>query len=157
MFEGNTATLECPVQNLRLEDVSIQWFQRGRPLDVEQQTKHYSLSADRTRLTISGVHHGDEGAFSCTAKNEAGEVSVPFELKVLGTRFFLLFFHPSFFPVLPVIQGDAEESVELIDGDELDLECVFEGQPLPTASWTKDGLPVPERSKVRSFHSKFNR
>ncbi|KAI6172894.1 EGF-like domain-containing protein [Aphelenchoides besseyi] len=135
VFEGNTATLECPVENLRLDDLSIHWYQRGRPLDLGQNSKHYSLSSDRTRLTILGVHHNDEGEYSCVAKNEAGEISSPFELKVL---------------VLPIIEGDAETSVELVEGEELDLECIFEGQPLPSASWTKDGLPTPKHSKLLS-------
>lgn len=81
-FEGNTATFECPIQNQRPDQFEITWMQRGRPLNTD--SKHFSISLDKTRLSILDVHKGDEGEYQCVVRNRAGEMSSQFELNVLG-------------------------------------------------------------------------
>lgn len=44
--------------------------------------------------------------------------------------------------------GDPEQVVELIEGEELDLECIYSGQPTPIAEWQKDGREVGSHIRV---------
>lgn len=47
-----------------------------------------------------------------------------------------------------MIVGETEVKIELIEGDELDLECIFTGQPTPKSTWTKDGIEVASHIRV---------
>ncbi|CAD5230519.1 unnamed protein product [Bursaphelenchus okinawaensis] len=130
-FEGNTATFECPVSSLRLEDLEIDWLQKGRPITMD--SKRYALSLDRTRLTLLGIHLGDEGEYTCVISNKAGTVSSKFELNVL---------------VPPNILGNNYEVMEFVENKPLQLECIYNGFPMPKVTWTKDGAKVPEDAKI---------
>lgn len=132
VFEGNTATFECPVSNLRLEDLEIGWLQKGQPIDVHA-SRRYVVSLDGTRLTILGIHLADEGEYTCMVKNRAGQASAHFQLHVL---------------IPPVVLGEQQSDLELPEGKELDLECIFDGQPKPEARWTKDGAELPAEAKA---------
>ncbi|CAD5233395.1 unnamed protein product [Bursaphelenchus xylophilus] len=130
-YEGNTATFECPVSSLRLEDLEINWLQKGRPISMD--SKRYALSLDRTRLTILGIHLGDEGEYTCVIANKAGKVASQFELNVL---------------VPPNILGTNFEAMEFVEDKSLHLECIYNGFPTPKVVWTKDGGKLPAEAKV---------
>ncbi|KAH7693057.1 HIM-4 protein, partial [Aphelenchoides avenae] len=128
-FEGNSITLECPV-TAPLDSVEIEWHKMGKKIT---ESSKYSISLDRQRLVIVNARRGDDSAFSCHVRNMAGEASRSFEMKVL---------------VPPRIEGEPVDNVELVEGEELDLQCIYDGVPTPTVVWTKNRLKLPEHIQV---------
>ncbi|KAH7673003.1 HIM-4 protein, partial [Aphelenchoides avenae] len=124
-FEGNSITLECPV-TAPLDSVEIEWHKMGKKIT---ESNKYSISLDHQRLVIVNARRGDDSAFSCHVRNMAGEASRSFEMKVL---------------VPPRIEGEPVDNVELVEGEELDLQCIYDGVPMPLVSWTKDRHTLPE-------------
>jgi hypothetical protein len=53
--------------------------------------------------------------------------------------------------VAPSIAGDPESTLEFIEGQELNLECVYSGQPTPTVEWKKDDLALTSHVNVRIY------
>ncbi|CAJ0933934.1 unnamed protein product, partial [Mesorhabditis belari] len=124
--EGHTATLNCNVSG---DDVDIQWRKQGRNILDNEAT----LSEDRSRLIIIDAQKEHEDVYTCTAKNQAGQVSRDFELVVLSP---------------PRVRGPLVETLEVVEGDDLTLQCQFDGNPPPTVSWTKDGKTVPSAAQL---------
>ncbi|KAL2104146.1 hypothetical protein ACEWY4_001014 [Coilia grayii] len=46
--------------------------------------------------------------------------------------------------------GDQSE-VSLVNGEELELECIAEGLPTPAYTWTKVGEKLPNRTNIKNF------
>jgi hypothetical protein len=51
--------------------------------------------------------------------------------------------------VPPKLEGSIVEDVSVIEGAELDIQCLFFGEPMPDVTWSKNGLPLPDRANVR--------
>lgn len=115
VMEGQSVTLDCPVAG---NDFDMEWRRQGRKIDVSD-----SIAIDRTKLILVNAQRAHEDVFTCIAKNNAGEASREFEVRVL---------------VPPKLKGSLIESVEIVEGDQMKLDCDYEGSPEPDVKWSKD-------------------
>ncbi|KAF6767688.1 hypothetical protein AHF37_12014 [Paragonimus kellicotti] len=87
----------------------------------------------------------DEGIYTCIARNVVGKAKFDIELDVQSK--------PTF---LNVTSG---RRIEVVQGDNLILECQVEGDPRPTVEWRKDGRrilphgPIPVADASGTFGS----
>lgn len=95
----------------------------------------------------------DETIITCKLSNQAGEVSKNFKLKVLSKVLSPLNIARL---VPPKLEGSIVEDISVIESTELDLQCLFFGEPNPTVTWTKDGLPLSSKANVICSFSKFS-
>uniref|UniRef100_A0A7E4UTJ6 Immunoglobulin I-set domain protein n=1 Tax=Panagrellus redivivus TaxID=6233 RepID=A0A7E4UTJ6_PANRE len=126
VIQGHSATLDCPIATSQ-SAVKMDWIRDGR--EIERGTPRISIMADGTRLLMGNVQQEDESVFTCVAKNPAGEDSRSFKLVVL---------------VPPRLDGAMVENIDIIEGNELDLECLFSANPDPSVGWTKNMGDLPE-------------
>uniref|UniRef100_A0A1I7X4B3 Immunoglobulin I-set domain protein n=1 Tax=Heterorhabditis bacteriophora TaxID=37862 RepID=A0A1I7X4B3_HETBA len=124
--EGQTATLQCPVD---AGGVDIEWRRQGRTIDASDVI----FTVDKTRLVLVNAQKVHEDTFTCIAKNSAGEAAREFEVVVL---------------VPPRIKGFLVEDVEVVEGEEMTLDCDNDGSPEPEIEWTTDGGSVPSRAQL---------
>ncbi|KAI1722962.1 immunoglobulin i-set domain-containing protein [Ditylenchus destructor] len=54
----------------------------------------------------------------------------------------------SAFAFPPLIEGSTLEEVTVIEGEELDLQCVFNGIPIPKVVWTKDDQALNDNARL---------
>lgn len=66
--------------------------------------------------------------YAAVATNLAGATEAKFKLSLLQAA-------PSFVKKL-------EKAEEVCEGEKLELKCVVDGSPLPTAKWFKDGVEL---------------
>ncbi|GCB76261.1 hypothetical protein scyTo_0019867 [Scyliorhinus torazame] len=107
---------------------NITWLRNNVPLTELDGAR---LSADRSKLSIARLKLVDIGRYVCVAGNEAGErrgefnvtVHVPPEARIAGVQ------------SLPVVVGKS-----------VILECTVTGIPAPLITWLKDGHPLTGRN-----------
>ncbi|CAD6189244.1 unnamed protein product [Caenorhabditis auriculariae] len=124
---GDTITLDCPVSGGG--DVVIEWLRQGSPIT----DKEAIFSVNKSSLIIMNAEEEHEDVYTCTAKNSAGEATKEFNVSVL---------------VAPYVRGTLIENIEIIENNELQLDCVAEGNPDPKVTWKKDGGNVPQEAEV---------
>ncbi|XP_059849711.1 hemicentin-1-like [Hypanus sabinus] len=94
----------------------ITWLRNSVPLT--------ELDGDQSRLFIGRTRLMDEGHYVCLAKNEAGEERGEFDVTV---------------HVPPVVRILGAESLSVMTGQSVALECAVTGTPTPLITWLKDG------------------
>ncbi|XP_076872442.1 hemicentin-1 isoform X2 [Brachyhypopomus gauderio] len=111
---------------------SLAWLKEGNVL-----TPHapITLLNHNSTLKISHTHVNHTGRYTCVARNLAGEARRHFNLKVLDP---------------PRIKGSGTPTeVAVVVNHPVELECLVEGIPTPTLTWTKDGRPLIQTDAVR--------
>ncbi|KAF8561358.1 hypothetical protein P879_00953, partial [Paragonimus westermani] len=87
----------------------------------------------------------DEGIYTCIARNVVGKAKFDIELDVQSKPTFL--------------NATSGRRIEVVQGDNLVLECQVEGDPRPTVEWRKDGRrilphgPIPVADASGNFGS----
>ncbi|CAF0756370.1 unnamed protein product [Rotaria sp. Silwood1] len=121
---NQTARLECPMYGK--PEPHIMWFINGR--DLNRNNDRYELIDENRVLIINSVNLNDNARYTCIGTNIAGELSNHIDLQIF---------------VPPTIQRDPnEDNVNVIQHYHITLTCTANGDPLPSVSWEKDGLPV---------------
>ncbi|XP_026716212.1 hemicentin-2 [Athene cunicularia] len=126
VLEGRGVRLECQVEGQPTPQIS--WLKDGQPLGL-QPPSHARTSPDGSSLLLEGLQAADSGAYTCLARNSAGEDSRLHTLSVL---------------VPPAIERGTDDS-EVVRGvlsAAVTLECRARGSPPLHVSWLKDGLPL---------------
>ncbi|KAE9555394.1 hypothetical protein FO519_001406 [Halicephalobus sp. NKZ332] len=126
VIQGHSATLDCPIESGQ-NSVNLEWLKNGH--QIPQGTPKITTFTHGTRLSISDVQSEDEATFVCVATNPAGKASRNFRLKVL---------------VPPRVQGTMVEEVDVVEGTELELQCLYVAEPQPEVFWTKDNGALSE-------------
>jgi len=142
LARGERARLECKVSHLA-DHQNLVW---RRGYDV-LATGPLLLSPDpriavdhkggSSSLVISSLREGDAGEYVCQISLLGGMLAVRHNLDVLVA--------PSVRPV--------ESSVTVKEGEEVTLECVVGGNPIPSIAWTKQGGPLPPAARPSCPHS----
>ncbi|XP_069772736.1 hemicentin-1-like [Narcine bancroftii] len=99
----------------------ITWLKDSSPLT---ELGGVWVSDNQSRLFISRMKLTDAGHYVCLARNEAGE----------GRREYDITVHVP--PVVKIVGG---ESLSVISGQSVTLECAVTGIPTPLITWMKDG------------------
>ncbi|CAF0852080.1 unnamed protein product [Adineta ricciae] len=125
---NQTARLECPMHGKPTPN--IMWLMNGR--DMKTNNERYELLEENRVLVIQSVNVNDHARYTCIGTNIAGELSNHIELQIF---------------VPPVIQREPnEDNVTVIQHHHIALTCTANGDPWPSVSWEKDGLPVDRAS-----------
>ncbi|CAF4325380.1 unnamed protein product, partial [Adineta steineri] len=121
---NQTARLECPMYGKPTPHII--WLINGRNLKINDD--RYKLIDDNRILIINSVNQNDNARYTCIGTNIAGELSNHIELQIF---------------VPPIIQREPnEDNVNVIQHHHIALTCTPQGDPLPSISWEKDGLPI---------------
>lgn len=83
IVEGSSASMSCLTDGTPTPRMS--WLRDGQPLGLDA---HLTISTQGMVLQLTRAETEDSGRYTCTASNEAGEVSKHFILKVLGMQAF---------------------------------------------------------------------
>ncbi|XP_066048296.1 hemicentin-1 [Chamaea fasciata] len=105
----------------------LHWLKNGLPLSVSSQIK--LLSAGQI-LRLARVQVSDTGVYTCVASNRAGVHNKHYNLQVL---------------VPPSLDNaGVTEEVLVLRGGAAALGCLSDGSPVPSVSWLKDSLALPQ-------------
>ncbi|XP_073667498.1 hemicentin-1 isoform X2 [Paramisgurnus dabryanus] len=130
IVRGNTASFTCIADGT--PSPTIAWLRNGAALPKDS---HLSLFNQNGTLRISLAKVNHTGRYTCTARNQAGDASRHFSLKVLDP---------------PQINGSgAPTEVSVVVNHILELVCEADGIPVPTLTWLKDGRPLPQTDSIR--------
>ncbi|KAK3914743.1 Hemicentin-1 [Frankliniella fusca] len=130
VVKGDTLLLQCNVRGQPLPDV--QWSHNGHMIPSDNATERFDLDTSSVSQTLVINFSGakDSGKYVCHATNTRGTAE-----KVYRVRF----------QVAPKIDGQNQSSVEYVkalNGLPFSLNCFSEGEPAPSISWLKEGLPL---------------
>ncbi|XP_037653920.1 hemicentin-2 [Choloepus didactylus] len=128
---GNEVTLDCEAQGSPPPVVT--WTKDAHPVPPVAE-RHSLLQSGSLRLTQAQV--SDSGRYECTASNPAGSASRRY---ILGVQ------------APPQVQP-GPRLLKVLAGEALDLNCVAEGNPEPTLSWSKDGAALQGGGPEGSVH-----
>ncbi|XP_042370765.1 hemicentin-1 [Plectropomus leopardus] len=111
----------------------LNWLRNGLPLPV---SSHIRLLSAGQVLRITRTQVSDSGTYTCVASNRAGVDNRHYNLQV---------------HVPPSLDGaGSTEDVTVVRGNLASLQCIADGNPTPTMSWLKQGVPL-----VPDSHLKF--
>uniref|UniRef100_A0A0N5BTT3 Hemicentin-1 n=1 Tax=Strongyloides papillosus TaxID=174720 RepID=A0A0N5BTT3_STREA len=132
--EGDPATLTCPISSNINDDYEIEWIRNGASItinDIEFKIQN------KTQLIINDAKQGKHD-IKCVVTNKAGSASQDFQVKVM---------------IPPKVIGDIIEDIKIIQGENIDLTCDFDGDPMPKINWYKDVEPFGDEKKLFKRHN----
>ncbi|XP_071819823.1 hemicentin-1-like isoform X2 [Apostichopus japonicus] len=128
---GRDAILTCDISST--VPYNVTWDRPGSSHSLRLNTRVHLLRSGS--LIIRDVRQEDTGRFRCIARNEGG---YSFDYVSL-----LIQEPPEAFAPQP--------NVTFMAWDNTILTCTATGIPTPRMTWTKDGLPLPDDSRVVDF------
>jgi len=114
---------------------TIQWFKNGQEITKDPRVKCYADPNGNDCLTINSASRGMAGEYEIKATNEMGTASCKCNLKV-NTK-------PSC--------DDMDDPVEAFETDDFTFSVECDGNPKPSAKWTKDGKGIDCSAKDSRF------
>ncbi|XP_012876738.1 PREDICTED: hemicentin-2 [Dipodomys ordii] len=127
VLEEQEVRLDCEADGQPPPHVT--WLKDGGPLS-QGTGPHLRFYLDGSSLVLKGLRAADSGAYTCVARNAAGEDSRLHTVNVL---------------VPPTIEQGAGDAGPLLSraGEPVTMACPTRGSGPIHVSWLKDGLPLP--------------
>uniref|UniRef100_A0A1B6FN80 Obscurin n=1 Tax=Cuerna arida TaxID=1464854 RepID=A0A1B6FN80_9HEMI len=115
----------------------ISWYKDDQKLESSSSLtiEHTTEGQACSTLSIPHFSPADVGQYTVKAANLAGEAESSAMLKMAQIP-------PSFAKTL-------DRSVDLAEGDTLDLKAKVDGSPMPSVKWLKDGEPLVPSERVK--------
>lgn len=121
-LKGNSLTLECIPGGLPTP--KVEWIKKDGTLEetTAEVTNHGRW------LEFRSVEQSDDGEYRCRAHNEHGEISHDFTVTVEAAPYWV------------------KEPLNLMyaPGEHVRLDCLAEGIPTPTITWSMNGQPLSD-------------
>ncbi|PAV72716.1 hypothetical protein WR25_18700 [Diploscapter pachys] len=154
VIEGERARIECKAEghptpeirqivSLRIGEENATytrrrflWLKGGRNLN---SMSNIILSPRGETLMILKSQRSDGGAYSCVAKNSAGESEASFTVSVLTP---------------PHIDEPVDQNPKVIVGREVTFFCPVLGNPQPKIEWLHDGKPLQIGGRITLLEGK---
>ncbi|XP_035863773.1 neural cell adhesion molecule L1.2 isoform X2 [Sander lucioperca] len=124
-LRGQTVELECIVQGLPTPQVS--WLKK----DGEKSESRAIEEMFNRRLRISNISESDGGEYQCIAENSQGKASHTYTVAVEAAPYWI----------------KEPPSQLYAPGETVRLDCLADGIPSPTISWTINGIPLSATDK----------
>ncbi|KAM8931068.1 hemicentin-1 [Pelodytes ibericus] len=124
--EGSLISLLCDSSGI--PPPALTWKKNGDLLIAESSGRVRMLSGGR-QLQITTAEKSDTALYICTASNTAGHTEKKYNVKVY---------------VRPTISKSGNVATEIVEiqGSNVTLECDYTGDPQPTVTWLKEGVPL---------------
>ncbi|XP_015423241.1 PREDICTED: hemicentin-2 [Myotis davidii] len=116
---GAPLELRCDARGTPLPNIT--WHKDGQALNSQEDSR-----GTGQRLRVEAVQVGDDGLYTCLARNPAGEIEKSFRVRVQAP--------PN------VIGPRGPRSVVGLAPGQLVLECSVEADPAPEIEWHRDGI-----------------
>ncbi|XP_068242659.1 cell adhesion molecule Dscam2-like [Palaemon carinicauda] len=122
---GGTATFSCRVSD---PTAAVIWYYNGSPINGNGR-----IVAAGGLLVISSVTRDDPGMYQCQATRSTWAAQQAAQLILADSK--------------PVLQYRfIEQTIQ--PGPSVSLRCSAVANPMPTITWTLDGLPIPQSDRV---------
>ncbi|XP_033641290.1 fasciclin-2-like isoform X2 [Asterias rubens] len=136
--EGQTVMFFCDIQRGDQEHLVLQWkrFEKWLPMGVQVDSRitiqdesgSGTGNPGSISLTIDGIHRGDEGPYTCFARNNGGYAAVD---SMLNVRY------------APIINLDyTPGKVYSWVGRQINMTCHWYGFPIPSVRWYVNSQPL---------------
>ncbi|KAJ8777344.1 hypothetical protein J1605_014727 [Eschrichtius robustus] len=143
--EGRFCRMDFKVSGLPAPDVS--WYLNGRPVQSDDFHKMIVSEKGFHSLIFEVVRASDAGAYTCVAKNRAGEATFTVQLDVLAKehrRAPMFIYKP--------------QSKKVFEGDSVKLECQISAIPPPKLFWKRNNEMVQfNTDRISLYHDNSGR
>jgi hypothetical protein len=129
VISGQNLTLTCRCQGI--PKPTIKWYQNDIEIKSTTKQKIESKPDGTQTLTVNRVDLTDGGQFKIVATNPQGTVTSTCNVDVL---------------IKPKIDGKVQD-VQVIIGEQAELNVKLSGVPKPKIEWFKNGQPLPIDNK----------
>ncbi|CAG2238632.1 unnamed protein product [Mytilus edulis] len=122
-IKGQDITLECKIKT-ELPNRDLSWLKGSNMLRSYRIEKYSGGSLSEPSLTIKNIDRNDAGYYTCKLENAFGHSAEVVELKIL--------YNPYVY--------QSSDTIKVSTGDTVQLKCVHESYPDPSAVfWKRDG------------------
>lgn len=134
---GNTVPITCPV-SYSAPELDILFYKDNRPIEGA------TLASGKT-LIIENARPSDSGKYHCTANN------------FLSNQLFIsnyntvLTVESNQTPQNPYFIKQPQTEYKVLRGKNVTLECFGAGYPVPYVTWSKLGIPLPQKSSTTAM------
>ncbi|KAG8182020.1 hypothetical protein JTE90_013951 [Oedothorax gibbosus] len=136
-IENQSVRITCDVQGLPFPLIS--WYRNG--ILIDNQDSKFIYSGGGKYLDILNVQRLDSGTFTCKAANFAGEVEKDFKLSV---------------SVPPDVDEQVKsKELEIVYGKASRVDCEASGDPSPTITWLRNGLPLSDDDHIQLLNNGY--
>lgn len=130
--KGTSAMIEANIA-AGFPKPQVTWLHDNEEVKADERHKFLESEEDETfALVIKNVQPEDSGEYIVKAKNELGEVETKAKLLVTSAPVFT----------------KSPASCTIGDGEELKLHIIFEGNPIPSVTWYKDGQIIASNDSI---------
>lgn len=151
VLEGLPLLLSCLMSGEPIPKIS--WFKGTHQLNENDTIK--MLNANRF-LSFSETFSWNSGNYSCKAVNEVGEKVLGFKVAVLAPPRFVDYsvtlpsnsnhFHNDKFKIDQ--KNSIQNELRVMKDEDVALDCLVEGSPVPTVHWLKLDFHDPSRNEM---------
>ncbi|KAG5279268.1 hypothetical protein AALO_G00075920 [Alosa alosa] len=148
MIEGTTYHFKCAIYNVApVRYLTVTWYRGNVPIGrralANSSDKASPVNVTDT-LWITPTRHDDGAQFRCEAELNLGEGGPQPPPPKMTSQDVNITVH--YGPVT----NNCPDSIQVSEGEELAKFCSYEGNPHPTVTWQRNGLPIdPSRPLSR--------